>query len=212
MASPFTTPFDQLDAIHDAERAPGTVPAHLVKATDRAISYLRDLMLEKARATGADMVRATVEIDMWIENHSGKGDVSANIDRLKAEGYTGTRTVVGTPDGYTAAPEVVPAGRYAIDTSVHAVNGTAFYKVDRPTEGKWAGRVFVKQIVGDDEQRLSQKQGLAIIAKIAEAGAEAASARYGHEIGECGICGRTLTNDESRERGIGPVCAAKAGW
>lgn len=25
-------------------------------------------------------------------------------------------------------------------------------------------------------------------------------------------CGRTLTNDESRARGIGPVCAAKAGW
>lgn len=112
--------------------------------------------------------------------------------------------------GYMA--DTVPAGRYAIDTSVHAVNGTAFYRVDRPTEGRWAGRVFVKQIVGDDEQRLSQKQGMTIIAKIAEAGAEAASARYGMEIGECGVCGRTLTNDESRARGIGPHCAAKMRW
>ena len=51
-----------------------------------------------------------------------------------------------------------------------------------------------------------------ILARIAAVGAEAASARYGHEIGECGICGRQLTNDESRARGIGPVCAAKAGW
>lgn len=106
----------------------------------------------------------------------------------------------------------VPAGRYAIDTQVHAVNGTAFYKVDRPETGRWAGYVFVKQIIGSDEQKLSMKQGRAILARIAAVGAEAASARYGHEIGECGICGRQLTNDESRARGIGPVCAAKAGW
>jgi hypothetical protein len=28
----------------------------------------------------------------------------------------------------------------------------------------------------------------------------------------CGVCGRTLTNDESIERGIGPICSAKYGW
>lgn len=106
----------------------------------------------------------------------------------------------------------VPAGRYAIDTQVHAVNGTAFYKVDRPDTGRWAGHVFVKQIVGSDEQKLSQKQAKGILSRIAAAGAEAASARYGHEIGECGVCGRQLTNDESRERGIGPVCVQKMGW
>ena len=111
-----------------------------------------------------------------------------------------------------AGAEGVPAGRYALDTQVHAVNGTAFYKVDRPETGRWAGYVFVKQIIGSDEQKLSMKQGRAILARIAAVGAEAASARYGHEIGECGICGRQLTNDESRARGIGPVCAAKAGW
>ncbi|AGU91959.1 hypothetical protein ADAWI_41 [Mycobacterium phage Adawi] len=113
---------------------------------------------------------------------------------------------------YEDATVEVPAGRYAIDTQVHAVNGTAFYKVDRPETGRWAGYVFVKQIIGSDEQKLSMKQGRAILVRIAAVGAEAASARYGHEIGECGICGRQLTNDESRARGIGPVCAAKAGW
>ncbi|AXN53317.1 hypothetical protein PBI_THONKO_45 [Mycobacterium phage Thonko] len=118
-----------------------------------------------------------------------------------------------------AAPEVtsyrsdeVPAGRYAIDTAEGAINEVAFYRVDRPESGKWAGFVFVKHIVGDDEQRLGKAQGHKIIDRIAEVGAEAASARYGHEIGECGICGRQLTNDDSRERGIGPVCARKVGW
>ncbi|UXE04420.1 hypothetical protein SEA_FUNSIZED_49 [Mycobacterium phage Funsized] len=108
--------------------------------------------------------------------------------------------------------DVVPAGRYAVETEDGAVNTLAFYKVDRPTEGRWAGYVFVKHIVGDDEQRLAFGTAKAVLRKIAEAGAEAASARYGHEIGRCGLCDRQLTNDDSRARGIGPICAAKAGW
>lgn len=106
----------------------------------------------------------------------------------------------------------VPAGRYAVETEDGAVNTLAFYKVDRPTDGRWAGYVFVKHIVSDEEQRMSQAAGKAILAKIAAAGPEAASARYGHEIGKCGVCNRTLTNDESRARGIGPVCAENSGW
>ena len=122
--------------------------------------------------------------------------------------------VAGTapaPSGIPTA-EVVPAGRYAVATEDGATNALAFYKVDRPTEGRWAGRVFVKLIVSDDEQRLSFAASKAVLAKIAAVGAEAASAAYGHEIGACGVCSRTLTNDESRERGIGPICAEKMGW
>ena len=35
---------------------------------------------------------------------------------------------------------------------------------------------------------------------------------YGKRTGVCCCCGRELTNDESIERGIGPICAAKFGW
>lgn len=112
--------------------------------------------------------------------------------------------------GFTA--DQVPAGRYALDTSDGAHNAVAFYRVDRPTEGKWAGHVFVKLMASDDTHRLPRSAAVGVLRRIAELGAEECSARYGHLIGECGVCGRTLTNDESRERGIGPVCAAKAGW
>lgn len=115
-------------------------------------------------------------------------------------------------DETTPNAETVPAGRYAIDTYDGAHNDIAFYKVDRPTEGKWAGYVFVKLMVSDEEQRLPHAAARGVLRRIAEVGAEAASARYGQEIGECGVCGRTLTNDESRERGIGPKCAAGMGW
>lgn len=106
----------------------------------------------------------------------------------------------------------VPAGRYAVETNDGAINELAFYRVDRPETGKWAGYVFVKHIVSDEEHRMSRAAGEAVLAKIASVGAEDAAARYGLELGECGMCGRTLTNDESRARGIGPKCASKAGW
>lgn len=135
------------------------------------------------------------------------------LSTLPLKPRTSTKTTSGDPAlGYVPSAEVVPAGRYAIDTYDGAHNGVAFYKIDRPTEGKWAGRVFVKLMISDDEQRIPFAAAKGVLRRIAEVGAEAASARYGHEIGECGMCGRTLTNDESRARGIGPVCAAKAGW
>lgn len=35
---------------------------------------------------------------------------------------------------------------------------------------------------------------------------------YGELYGQCMICGRTLTNEESIEAGIGPVCASRVQW
>lgn len=41
---------------------------------------------------------------------------------------------------------------------------------------------------------------------------EEEAAFFGQVYGFCGVCGRTLTNEESKKRGIGPVCLEKAGW
>jgi hypothetical protein len=41
---------------------------------------------------------------------------------------------------------------------------------------------------------------------------QAAAIRYGMRIGACSICGRTLTNHESIDIGIGPICRGKMGW
>jgi hypothetical protein len=108
------------------------------------------------------------------------------------------------------APAVkIPAGRYAVETNAGHL---AFYKVDTPTEGRWAGYTFVTQQTGDTETPIkarNMREG--ILAQIA-VDVQGAMERYGREIGSCGHCGRTLTNEESRERGIGPVCADKMGW
>lgn len=83
---------------------------------------------------------------------------------------------------------------------------------------KWAGWVFVKQQVSDEERKLgSQRPGSTYIGQWPNlidkvlADVQAAVIRYGKELGVCGVCGKTLTNAESREQGIGPVCLAKLG-
>jgi Family of unknown function (DUF6011) len=39
-----------------------------------------------------------------------------------------------------------------------------------------------------------------------------AAVAYGRKFGACSVCGRQLTDGESIERGIGPICAGKYGW
>jgi len=39
-----------------------------------------------------------------------------------------------------------------------------------------------------------------------------AAIRYGKVSGECSCCGRELTDPQSIEQGIGPICARKFGW
>lgn len=105
----------------------------------------------------------------------------------------------------------VPAGRYAVveDDRTNVIN---FYKVDRPEDGRWAGYVFVNQQVSDTEYPVKNRTRKAAVLAAIGVNVREAMERYGRELGECGHCGRTLTNDESRERGIGPVCASKMGW
>jgi hypothetical protein len=113
------------------------------------------------------------------------------------------------PGAVLTVDSTVPAGRYAITGQ----DGTTdFYRVDRPTEGRWAGYTFVKLQISDEYQRVPMRNCQGILDRIAAAGPEQASKRYGKELGHCGVCGRTLTNNESIDRGIGPVCAAKHSW
>lgn len=111
---------------------------------------------------------------------------------------------------------LVPAGHFAVKMD----DRWRFYRIDKPTEGRWAGYTFVKVQASDDYWPVKGQQKLLdVLGKIAE-DPRAAAIRYGKEIGRCAICNRTLTNDDtpgpdgltSIERGIGPICASKMGW
>lgn len=109
--------------------------------------------------------------------------------------------------------QTVPEGRYAIDwPNAEGVTTLQFFHVDKPTEGRWAGFTFVKRRVSDETYPVKGHQKALIIAAIAAAPPQQAAIRFGQEIGVCGVCGKTLTNEISRAYGIGPVCRERTGW
>jgi hypothetical protein len=100
----------------------------------------------------------------------------------------------------------VPSGYYAVD-SLTGNNDLDFFSIEKKTEGRWAGRTFVNRVIGGrSETSVRGKTVREALEAIEAAGPAKASARYGQEIGRCGKCNRTLTDELSRSLGIGPVC------
>lgn len=185
---------------------PATVePANAVKAhtagpTEKQVAFLTTLVNERTvDQHGITDVAALVAAGL------SKRDCSGLIERLLA--MPKAAKPVGTPA--TDSPDV-PEGYYAVDSAT-GNNDLDFYKVDCPQDGKWAGRVFVKRVIGGHpETPVRGTEAKAALGRIAAAGWQAAAERYGQEIGRCGKCNRTLTDEESRAHGIGPVC--RQGW
>lgn len=101
--------------------------------------------------------------------------------------------------------------RFAIDTEEGATNGTAFWWIVPGRDG----RFWLRQLIGGHDNpvrvRMSPEAQVAVARKIM-ADPKEAMLRYGRELGRCGHCFRTLTNDESRALGIGPVCRRGKSW
>lgn len=188
------------EAIREAQRAAAPVRSqditreHPNRATDKAINWMITLWTERSTKSTPERIRAwAITVDRSI--------VSEKIDWLKTQPKLAAPKTESTPD--------VPAGRYAVTGE----NGqTVFLKVDRPVDGPYAGQTFVRLQVSDETRNVGYAARTALLGKIVVAGPKEAMLRYGREIGSCGHCGRTLTNEESREAGIGPVCRGKMGW
>ena len=101
----------------------------------------------------------------------------------------------------------IPEGRYAIESDGGEV---AFYRVQHG-KGEWQGYAFLLRQAGGDLYPKKGQDARNVLRLIAQ-DPQAASLRYGQEIGSCGVCGRSLTDERSRAAGIGPVCAQKRGW
>jgi hypothetical protein len=89
-----------------------------------------------------------------------------------------------------------------------------------PDHGKNAGAIYVKRSgeylgkVTDGRFRPVMSCDAGTAAEVVEVAAnphEAALA-YGADTKRCSCCGLTLTNEESKRLGIGPICRAKYGW
>ena len=111
-----------------------------------------------------------------------------------------------------ALAELVPDhARFRLAAALPGEDKIRFFRIDTPQKGKWAGAVFTKEQAGDEVYPVkgASREEL-VLRTLLKYGVREAMTLYAKELEHCGICGRTLTDEESRARGIGPVCADKA--
>jgi hypothetical protein len=144
-----------------------------------------------------------VQFDLTAEIAAG-----TTVEVVNRAGETKTVTI-GAPAGATkwgkvftiAQTPTVPEGYYVKDDDVYKVRvskagntyATVLTKITTDSgavKGKWeyaAGTI--RNLTADDAITIEQ------------------AAKYGNLHGFCAICGKTLTDPASVQRGIGPVCA-----
>jgi hypothetical protein len=109
----------------------------------------------------------------------------------------------------------VPEGYYAVPGSLlgYDKNDLYFYRVDRPTEGQWAGRTFLKSVIGGKPEwgKFSQKELRQVLNAILEFGLEEANILFAVELKHCRKCNLHLTKWASRQLLYGPDCAEQIG-
>lgn len=181
-----------------AERAAELRPAApaIYAMSDRQRSYLADLI----RTRGDELHRALDLDDV------DRIAASTLIDELKSRpAVVPLRTLDARPAA--PAPEPLPTvadGRYAIELD----GAVRFFRLNTHAA---SGRQYLDSQASDDFHSITTyATKLRVLTAIAAEPVDAMR-RYGVELGRCGSCGRTLTDETSRAFGIGPDCRAKIG-
>lgn len=101
--------------------------------------------------------------------------------------------------------ENVPDSKYA----VHIDGVLTFFELQTGVKGKWKGFRFLNRLVGHPgdwaKYAVKGEEKKRVLALIGEN--PAGSARtYGRNFTVCGVCNSPLSDPESVQKGIGPVC------
>lgn len=183
----------------NAQETRTPVPAHLqateALATERQVSYL------EALRDGKELDSLAPEQIAWLRDAD-----FAKVPKSRASDIIGTLKELpwaprDSDQELTKDMPEVPNGRYAIPKDDGAL---MFYSIKKGTH-----TTFVDVWASDSRWPIKaapeKRRILEAIAADPDAGP-----RFGREIGRCYVCGRTLTDETSRELGIGPVCRGDA--
>lgn len=183
--------------------------------TSKSVSKMIDDLLATPDFVGSTSAPVSVRPNRYAaECRRCHGTVPAGEGSLLRDGTSWVVEHVGDCPAKTSSPAPsalpdVPEGHYAYPSS--GSNDLSFVRVDRPTEGRWAGRVFVKQVIGGHpDQPVARANVASVLASIVEFGVDLAAQTYGQEIGRCYRCNRHLTDETSRQLGIGPDCRSRS--
>lgn len=195
----------------EADQTPG-VPL-VPMATPKQVAFITDLLADRD-FSGEERPAWQARIEYLALTTEAREAMSQSQASAFIEYALGMPGKARTPEAVNQ--DGIPAGRYAVPnhmlTGDTADNSVSFFKVDRPESGRWSGYTFISRQAGGDFLRMNRRQQDEAKKAIREFGFPEASRLYGLELGHCGVCGRELTNETSREEGIGPVCRDKMGW
>jgi len=199
-----------------AEQAQAWIDTHaeenamLLKASTRGFEFASDMLItlakyghftEKQQAAITRMHAKQVEREaQWAQEAAQRAAsaVAIDIGRIATALSTAARNGLKWPKLRLAGFQFSPAGANSRNPgAIYVKDGEAY--LGKISEGRFQRS---RDCDADREQ--------AILAAAADP--EAAATAYGHQTGVCACCGRELTNAESVERGIGPICAEKWGW
>lgn len=150
---------------------------------------------------------------MMLEaNSSSSNSSKAGVTLSLGEQQIRNEAVVETAKTADLPTENVPdAGYYfVVDPTSNPPGKESFFRVSKPDENsRWHGYTFLAIQASDDFYPIKDKARRdAIYAAILVDPINAMN-EYGIRLGRCGVCNRTLTDRDSRLRGIGPICAAR---
>lgn len=162
---------------------------NIALASNAQLSYLRSLLITRVE----DEAESQRFVE-WLDNNPHKLDKATASAKISK---------------YAKMPEVRRVDSYGeandIEIGMYKVDGV-IYKVQRAVHG--SGNLYAKRWDAetesfDIERGAIRKIEAAHRMTAAEAGA------FGLIIGACAHCGKTLTDEESIARGLGPICAGK---
>jgi Family of unknown function (DUF6011) len=162
-------------------------------ATEPQLNWLKKLRDDK------DLSSLTVEQIVWL-NEADLDTFPSELPKMRISKVIEVMVALpwkkqGGVSGKVAHD--VEDGRYAIEKE----DGTLmFYSVKNGY-----AKTFVDVWASDTRYPVRNPQEIKRILEAIKADPDAGP-RFGREIGRCYVCGRTLTDELSRQLGIGPVC------
>jgi hypothetical protein len=183
-------------------------------ASDKQIEFVHRLLADKdtskVDALFDEFVLETM-MNVIDKKSVSKREVSDLISALKQCPLKQSPEGSGQSQGRYAA---VPDGKYAT-IGVTGPGRVEFWSVEKPTEGKWAGRTFINSLTGapgDWRRNRPSRAVMDTVADILLADPQKAATLFGHKTKTCGKCGSPLSKVQSRAAGYGQTCATKKNW
>ena len=188
-----------------SEFIPGPMPAFATDpATEKQVAYALSLIDQHntdSLGVTTDWRIAETMMDVMDHKSVSKSEVSDLINALKL-------CPLKPQPG-----DDVPEGKYAVENNEGIIQ---FWEIDKPTQGKWAGRTFINMLVGSPGSWRTLRQTPRVTRNEAmekiKADPAGAARLFGIKTRTCGRCSSPLSNIRSRAAGYGHHCANLVGW